>query len=83
MTTIQTNNPATREQIETYDLMSEAEAFAKIEDAHKAFEDWRKLSVEERAPYLRKIASVLRDNSDRLSEMMTREMGKLLRDGKT
>ena len=83
MSQIQTRNPATGEVLETYEVMSEQEVFAKIDSAHEAFIDWRSKSHEERAPYLRKIAGVLRDNSERFSELMTREMGKLLRDGKT
>ena len=83
MSQIQTRNPATGEVLETYEVMSEQEVFAKIDTAHEAFLDWRSKSHEERAPYLRKIAGVLRDNSERFSELMTREMGKLLRDGKT
>jgi len=83
MSQIQTRNPATGEVLETYEVMSEQEVFAKIDSAHEAFLDWRSKSHEERAPYLRKIAGVLRDNSERFSELMTREMGKLLRDGKT
>ncbi|WP_397506379.1 NAD-dependent succinate-semialdehyde dehydrogenase [Qipengyuania sp. R86523] len=83
MSQIQTRNPATGEVLETYEVMSEQEVFAKIDNAHQAFLDWRSKSHEERAPYLRKIAGVLRDNSERFSELMTREMGKLLRDGKT
>ena len=83
MSQIQTRNPATGEVLETYEVMGEQEVFAKIDNAHEAFLDWRSKSHEERAPYLRKIAGVLRDNSERFSELMTREMGKLLRDGKT
>lgn len=83
MSVIQTSNPATGEKIETYQTADEAEVFAKIDAAHAAFLSWRGKSHEERAPYLRKIAAVLRENSDKLSELMTREMGKLLRDGKT
>ena len=83
MSQIQTRNPATGEVLETYEVMSEQEVFAKIDSAHEAFLDWRSKSHGERAPYLRKIAGVLRDNSERFSELMTREMGKLLRDGKT
>ena len=83
MSQIQTRNPATGEVLETYEVMSEQEVFAKIDSAHEAFLDWRSKSHEERAPYLRKIAGVLRNNSERFSELMTREMGKLLRDGKT
>ncbi|MXO47157.1 aldehyde dehydrogenase family protein [Erythrobacter vulgaris] len=82
MAQIQTCNPATREPIETYDLMSKDEAFAKIEAAHNAFVEWKTRSHEDRAKVLRKIAGTLRDNSDRISDLMTRETGKLLKDGK-
>ena len=83
MSQIQTCNPATREPLESYDLMSKADAFAKIDAAHEAFLEWRLRSHDERAPFLREIAAKLRENSDRISELMTREMGKLLKDGKT
>ncbi|MEE4154710.1 MAG: NAD-dependent succinate-semialdehyde dehydrogenase [Erythrobacter sp.] len=83
MPTIQTCNPATGEQLETYKTDEQAEVFAKIDAAHEAFLSWRLKSHEERAPYLRKIAAKLRENAERFSELMTRETGKLLRDGKT
>ncbi|WP_324827759.1 NAD-dependent succinate-semialdehyde dehydrogenase [Qipengyuania zhejiangensis] len=83
MTQIQTRNPATGKALETYELMSEEEVFGKIEAAQTAFLDWRTKSHEERAPYLRKIADILRQNAEKFSELMTREMGKLLKDGRT
>lgn len=83
MSAIQTINPATGEKLETYQKESEAAVFAKIEAAHAAFLDWREKSHEERAPYLRDLAGVLRKNADQFAELMTREMGKLLRDGKS
>lgn len=82
MAQIQTCDPATREPIETYDLMSKDEAFAKIDAAHSAFLEWKTRSHEDRAKVLRNIAGILRDNADRISELMTRETGKLLKDGK-
>ena len=82
MSEITTTNPATGETIKTYPLMSEQEATAKLEASHKAFLEWRKLSHAERAPYLTKIADKLRDHADELAELMTRETGKLLKDGK-
>lgn len=82
MAQIHTCNPATRKPIETYDLMSKDEAFAKIEAAHSTFLEWKTRSHEDRAKVLRKIAGILRDNADRISELMTRETGKLLKDGK-
>lgn len=83
MPTIETCNPATGQALETYAIESEAAVFAKIEAAHAAHLEWRRKSHDERAPYLRKIAAGLRENADRFAELMTSEMGKLLRDGKT
>lgn len=83
MTTITTINPATKEAIATYDLMSESRAFEKVEACHAAFLQWRTKTHEERAPLLRDTASALRANADALSALMTEETGKLLRDGRT
>ncbi|WP_435418376.1 NAD-dependent succinate-semialdehyde dehydrogenase [Parerythrobacter aurantius] len=80
---ITTNNPATGEDIATYELMSRETAFAKIDAAHESYLDWRQRGFGDRGAILRQIATVLRDNSDRISALMTRETGKLLRDGKT
>ncbi len=81
MTTITTINPATEEAIATYALMSQEAAFAKVEACHVAFLEWRKKSHDERAPYLRDIAGALRTHAGELAALMTRETGKLLRDG--
>ncbi|QXT38947.1 NAD-dependent succinate-semialdehyde dehydrogenase [Gymnodinialimonas ceratoperidinii] len=83
MSKITTINPATEEELESYDVMSEGEAIERVEACHAAFLEWRKLSHEERAPYLKDIAKKLRDHADELSELMTKETGKLLKDGKT
>lgn len=83
MSTITTINPATEEEIQTYDLMTEEEATDRLEACHAAFLEWRKLSHQDRAPYLTKIAQKLRDNADELAVLMTRETGKLLKDGLT
>lgn len=80
---ITTTNPATDETIATYDLMTEDVAIKKLEACHSAFLDWRQKTHAERAPFLRNIADILRDNADQFAELMTKEMGKLLRDGKT
>ncbi|MEM5581479.1 NAD-dependent succinate-semialdehyde dehydrogenase [Roseibium sp. AS2] len=83
MPKITTVNPATGKEIQSYDMMSEAEAVGRIETCHAAFEKWRELSHEERAPYLNRIAAKLRDNADELAELMTAETGKLYGDGLT
>jgi succinate-semialdehyde dehydrogenase/glutarate-semialdehyde dehydrogenase len=83
MTQISTINPATDTTIATYDLMTSEAAFDKLEKCHHAFLEWRTKSHADRAPYLRDIASALRDNADAFASLMTEETGKLLRDGLT
>ncbi|KAA0696352.1 NAD-dependent succinate-semialdehyde dehydrogenase [Halopseudomonas laoshanensis] len=82
MSTITTVNPATEEQLHTYDVMSEQEATERLEACHAAFLEWRQLTPQDRAPYLTKIAQKLRDNADELAALMTSETGKLLKDGR-
>lgn len=83
MSTFSTVNPATGETIATHEVMSEAEAKAKVAACHAAFEDWRKLSHAERGAHLTKIGQTLRDHAEELAALMTRETGKLLKDGLT
>ena len=81
MPQITTINPATEVKIASYDVMSEAEAIQKVEACHVAFLDWRRKTHTERARYLRDIATALRTHSDDLAALMTKETGKLRRDG--
>lgn len=83
MTQITTTNPATDTVITTYNTMTPEVAFEKPEHCHEAFLKWCTKSHAERAPYLRDIASALRDNADAFASLMTEETGKLLRNGKT
>jgi succinate-semialdehyde dehydrogenase/glutarate-semialdehyde dehydrogenase len=81
MSAITTINPATEEEIQTYTLMTEQEATDRIEACHAAFLEWRKLTHQERAPFVTKIGQKLREHADELAALMTRETGKLLTDG--
>lgn len=83
MTKITTINPATEETIASHELMTREAAFEKIEANHAAFLEWRKKTHHERAKYLNDIARVLRDQADELARLMTKEVGKLYRDGLT
>ncbi|WP_341863114.1 NAD-dependent succinate-semialdehyde dehydrogenase [Gymnodinialimonas sp. 57CJ19] len=81
MSKIETINPATAEKIAEYEMMSRDTAFAAVEACHAAHLEWRKKSPEDRAPVLRRLAEVLRDNADDLAQLMTRETGKLISGG--
>lgn len=83
MSTFTTINPATQEEIQSYDQMSESQASACVDACHAAFLKWREVTHQDRAPILKKIAQKLRENADELSALMTKEVGKLLKDGQT
>jgi len=83
MATITTINPATEQDIQTYAVMTETDVNDRIKACHAAFLEWRGTTHQERAPYLTKIAQKLREHADELAALMTRETGKLLKDGHT
>ncbi len=83
MPTITTINPATGKELQTYDVMSRQEASDRVEACHAAFLEWRGRTHLERAPVLEAIGQKLRDHADELAALMTRETGKLLKDGAT
>ena len=79
--TLQTINPTTGEVIKTYDLMSDPEAIKAVEKCHKAFEEWKTVSLDERATIIKAIGKQLSSEKESLAELMTEEMGKLIKHG--
>mgnify|MGYP003642006986 CR=1 FL=1 len=77
---ITTVNPATEEPIETYDMMTDAQASSAVEACHAAFLEWRTKPAEDRADVIRAIGKELRANKDEFAQIMTREVGKLIGD---
>ncbi|HZW55876.1 MAG TPA: NAD-dependent succinate-semialdehyde dehydrogenase [Nitrososphaerales archaeon] len=75
-TVIETVNPATDEKTADYPLFSDEQVNRVARSANQAFASWRKLSIEERGDYLRKLASALRSKKKAFSRIMTIEMGK-------
>ena len=69
-------NPYTEEVNWTYNSFSFEECESYIEKSRAAFSGWSSLSVEERTKYLPKVAEVLRQNTDIYAEIITKEMGK-------
>jgi succinate-semialdehyde dehydrogenase/glutarate-semialdehyde dehydrogenase len=75
-------NPATEEEIERYDELSEEEIDDRLARADDAFARHRQTAFGERARKMRRAADRLEDDSDRWGELMTREMGKPLAQAK-
>ncbi|KDM90238.1 NAD-dependent succinate-semialdehyde dehydrogenase [Photobacterium galatheae] len=69
-------NPANGTLIEEYSTLKADEMAKSIAAATAAQADWRRLSFAERAAVLRRVAEQLREHQVRLSELMTQEMGK-------
>ena len=78
MADITTVNPATGENIEDYNYMSDDEVDNIIDASHKAFTKWRLVSADERAKVINSIGETLMKYKDELAELMTKERGKTL-----
>ncbi|WP_144096478.1 NAD-dependent succinate-semialdehyde dehydrogenase [Croceicoccus sediminis] len=77
-----TTNPLTEEVIATYPYMSDDEADAVIKASHDAFRQWRLRSLEDRAAVISAIGKKLREKKEDFAQLMTREVGKLLKDSR-
>ncbi|MBO6523924.1 MAG: NAD-dependent succinate-semialdehyde dehydrogenase [Balneolaceae bacterium] len=78
---MKTTNPATGELIKEYANTSFEEFEGIVFKANKAQEQWSNLNYPIRAPYLRKIADILEQQKNELSELMAQEMGKPIAQG--
>ena len=76
--TIQTINPLTEEVLQTYPIMTDAEANDVVCKSHEAHLEWRLKSLEERAKIIGAIGEQLRKDKDAFAQLMTDEVGKLL-----
>lgn len=74
-------NPATGEQVATYDAMSNDAVGEIVGRTHDAFVAWRRTSFDQRARAMRAAAQILRDEAEALARLMALEMGKPVRDG--
>ncbi|MHA7057255.1 NAD-dependent succinate-semialdehyde dehydrogenase [Aquimarina sp. M1] len=76
---ITTINPATGEAIEHYEYLEDEKVAEQVQNCHNAFLKWKTLSPSERAEKIKSIGSSLKKHSSKLSDLMTKEMGKLLK----
>ena len=69
-------NPATGEQVRSYEEHDDEQVARALERAQSAYENWRGRPLREREELLAAAAEVLRENTQRYAETMTEEMGK-------
>ncbi len=77
---ITTKNPATGKILTEYSVMSSDEALSSAEKVFNESFSWRKTKFFERKKLFIQLAKILRDNKKRYAEMITCEMGKIIRE---
>ena len=77
----ETYNPTTGGKLYTYRMQSKKEAEQTIDNAHEAFKNWRKTSMEKRAEIISEIGTLLKENKSELAKMMAENMGKPISEG--
>jgi succinate-semialdehyde dehydrogenase/glutarate-semialdehyde dehydrogenase len=75
---IATVNPATGEQVRSFEALTDEQLEAKLRRAAEAFREHRKTSYAERAEKLHRAADILDGEADELARIATLEVGKTL-----
>ncbi len=78
MNTFETINPATEEQLNTYEYYQDSKISHTIDHAHHCWLEWKETSFPERSVLFRKLKDLLEKKKDQLAEEITLEMGKPL-----
>jgi aldehyde dehydrogenase (NAD+) len=80
--TFESHNPATGETLREFRRGTESDVDRALAAADDAFEEWRALSHIDRAEYLWEIYHELRERTDELAEIVTKECGKEISEGR-
>jgi acyl-CoA reductase-like NAD-dependent aldehyde dehydrogenase len=80
--TFQTTNPATGEVLANFSQGTKEDVERAVEAAAKARPMWRNFPAPRRGEILMKAAQIMRERKNQLGEMVTREMGKVIAEGK-
>jgi len=75
-------NPATGEVIAETPYWDESKLESALEQVAEATPDWAARPIEERCELMRKAAEILRGRVDKLSKLITTEMGKLTKEAR-
>src|SRR6478752_5362408 len=75
--TFESLNPSTGDAIQSFPRSTKAEVDRAVDTARAAWESWRLVPAPERGNILFRFAQLLEQRKPELSELMTREMGKV------
>jgi aldehyde dehydrogenase (NAD+) len=80
--TFETTNPATGEVLASFPLGTKDDVLKAITAAEKAFPGWKKYPAPKRGEIILNAAAIMRKKKDELGETVTKEMGKIISEGK-
>ncbi|RJT02979.1 aldehyde dehydrogenase family protein [Halococcus sp. IIIV-5B] len=80
--TFESTNPATGETLGEFQRGTDADVDRALAAADDAFEEWAALSYTDRAEYLWEIYNELKERHEELGEIVTKECGKEISEGK-
>lgn len=80
--TFDSENPASGETLGTFQRGTETDVERAVAAAEDAYEEWRDLSHIDRAEYLWEIYHELKERTEELGEVVTKECGKEISEGK-
>jgi succinate-semialdehyde dehydrogenase/glutarate-semialdehyde dehydrogenase/succinyl-CoA reductase len=73
-------NPATGEVLASFEASTEKEVEHAVQKARKAVPVWSSLSIDERCSYVREFLKKLRSSKKEFAELITKEMGKAIKE---
>ncbi len=80
MSSIKTINPYTEEVEKVFEAHTSNEVQQFLEDAEKCYQNWRWETFENRAKVVQAVADEMRKNQQKYAELITKEMGKPLKE---
>ncbi len=80
--TFETKNPATGEILAMFSQGTKDDVIKAVEAAEKVYPKWKKYPAPKRGEIIFKAATIMRKKKDELGETVTKEMGKIISEGK-
>ena len=82
MSKLKSTNPYNGKTLKEFDLLTAEELENKLSKSSMVSQDWQKTKFSERAEKMRKAASVLKKNKDHYAEIISLEMGKVIKESR-
>ncbi|WP_370000116.1 NAD-dependent succinate-semialdehyde dehydrogenase [Winogradskyella sp.] len=80
--TIDTYNPYNGKRLNTYQLDSEDQLNKKLELSKSTFESWKSVEIQKRVELLKNLADEMLADKNKLSKLITKEMGKPIKESR-